>query len=150
MVIDHPWSDAWLLHSVLVAGNGGPADLKDVIAAADAIEHAILTVNELRYGATRLQVAGLLQLAAGRLTPTSAAREIWNAARPKKLLRSQLEAVAKSIQARPWQAGYDPNHEYADCSPADSISTQAIADAVRAYTEWAEREISRLEQTRSD
>ena len=52
------WSDAWLLLSVALAAERGRATLKDVIAAGDAVNHAIFTLAELRRGFAKFIAAG--------------------------------------------------------------------------------------------
>lgn len=50
---DFRWSDAWLLLAVGGVGEG-PAALAQVLAVADAIQHAILSRQELNGGIARL------------------------------------------------------------------------------------------------
>jgi hypothetical protein len=57
------WSDAWLLTAIECAEARGGADLKSVIGAADALNHAMFTWEELDCGLERLARAGLIQLA---------------------------------------------------------------------------------------
>src|SRR5687767_13486263 len=54
------WSDAWLLHAILVAAKEDEATLEDVIGAADFLNHAILTFDEIDGGVARLSRAGLI------------------------------------------------------------------------------------------
>jgi hypothetical protein len=48
---DHPrrwaWSDAWVLAAIMMVDQEGGSPLSDVVAAADAIDHAILMEIEV-------------------------------------------------------------------------------------------------------
>ena len=53
-------SDAWVLHAIAIASRHGPATLADVLAAADACNHALPTEKELHGALFRLTNAGFL------------------------------------------------------------------------------------------
>jgi hypothetical protein len=55
------WSDAWLLQAIAIASQQGPASLADVIAAADAVNHALPTSDELHGGLLRLTGGGFVE-----------------------------------------------------------------------------------------
>jgi hypothetical protein len=40
-VSTYPWSDSWLLYSVIHASQSEPADLAGIIAAGDRYNHAV-------------------------------------------------------------------------------------------------------------
>jgi hypothetical protein len=54
------WSDAWLLQAIALASQRGPATLARIIAAADAVNHALLTFDELHGGFVRLTAGGFV------------------------------------------------------------------------------------------
>ena len=54
------WNDGWILMSIYLAQAKGDCTLANVIAAADATNHAIPTANELNQALTKLVDAGLL------------------------------------------------------------------------------------------
>src|SRR5690348_3409317 len=54
------WSDAWLLQAIVLASGAGPATLAQVIGAADAVNHALLTSDELHGGLLRLTTGGFV------------------------------------------------------------------------------------------
>lgn len=54
------WSDAWLLAAIYQCSKERPADLVEILAAADFINHAVLNVEELESGLFRLEKAGLI------------------------------------------------------------------------------------------
>jgi hypothetical protein len=55
------WSDAWLLQAIILATRSGPATLSQVIASADAVNHALPTNDELHGGFSRLTTGGLIE-----------------------------------------------------------------------------------------
>ena len=55
------WSDAWLLQAVALAARQAPATLAEVIGAADAVQHALLTDDELHGGLVRLTGGGFVE-----------------------------------------------------------------------------------------
>src|SRR5262245_53374580 len=64
------WSDAWLLQAIVLATQRGPATLAQVIAAADVVNHALLTADELHGGFARLTAGGFVAEAEERFTIT--------------------------------------------------------------------------------
>jgi len=54
------WTDGWILMSVYLAQSSSEASLADVMAAADATNHAIPTSNELTHAFTKLVNSGVL------------------------------------------------------------------------------------------
>jgi len=56
-------SDAWVLAAVRVTGTEDlPARLVDVIIAADAVNHLVLSRREIEHAVARLVPAGLIQV----------------------------------------------------------------------------------------
>ncbi len=55
------WSDAWILLALLYSGGKEGTDLRATIAAADFINHAIPTYDELNGALARLQAARYLE-----------------------------------------------------------------------------------------
>lgn len=144
MAVKHSWSDAWLLQSVLMAGEGGPARFEDVVAAGDEIEHAIFTLNEIRYGVARLEAAELVAYRDGSFHPTPKALRMWQPIKKKRYLLDQLDELRKKLDAIPWKPGYDPNAEDPLISPA-AVSDAELDAAIRAYKIWFARQVARLE-----
>jgi hypothetical protein len=62
-------SDAWILVSTIYAGRKCPATLSDVIAWADAIQHAIVTFTEMKGALARLTSGGFIMYRDGKLSP---------------------------------------------------------------------------------
>jgi hypothetical protein len=70
-VTDWEFADAWFATAVAIQEN--PCDLASVIAAGDAIDHAIFTREEIQQAVSRLVGAGLLLVSDdGKFALTSA------------------------------------------------------------------------------
>ena len=54
------WSDAWVLAAIMMTQQEGGSSLTDVVAAADAINHAILMDNEVESAVRKLLGAELI------------------------------------------------------------------------------------------
>ncbi len=57
-VAAYPWSDSWLLYSILYASRAEPAELAKIISEGDHYNHAVFTHEELYGGLDRLVSGG--------------------------------------------------------------------------------------------
>jgi hypothetical protein len=55
------WSDAWLFQAIAIASSKRPATLAEVLAASDAVNHALPTDGELHGALVRLTEGGLVE-----------------------------------------------------------------------------------------
>lgn len=55
------WSDAWLFQAIILASHEKPASLTDILAAADGVNHAMPTDDELHGAFVRLSRGGLIR-----------------------------------------------------------------------------------------
>lgn len=125
------WSDAWLLLTVGVVG-ASPAPLTQVLGAADGVQHAILTREELNGGIARLSRAGYLRYAVDGLELTSDGRDlIARAGRNRGSWLKQQETLERLLGASPWSAGHDPAG--AGAGEPEAVSEEAYRDALRDY-----------------
>lgn len=83
------FSDAWVLTAIAVYGR--PCTLTDVLAAADAMNHAILTDDELAQAIGRLTASGLVTVTDGHFALTSSGGTLT--ARRKGGLIGQVKSV---------------------------------------------------------
>lgn len=60
------WNDGWILMAVYLAGSGQGAQLCEIIATADATNHAIPTAAEMSSALTRFAQCGLIRQHAGK------------------------------------------------------------------------------------
>jgi hypothetical protein len=92
------WSDAWVLAAIMVQGRDD-VELTDVVAAADAINHAILTENEVESAVRRLGGAGLIETRDRRFRLTEAGRDM--AARRRGGMLSQVDDLLRRLRRLP-------------------------------------------------
>jgi hypothetical protein len=99
------WSDAWVLLAITLRDGGGGCSLTEVIAAADAINHAIPLDSELEQAARRLLGAGLVQVRDRRLFVTEAGRNLeavrTDQARARGVLPGQVGRLLDDLQGLP-------------------------------------------------
>ena len=105
--IPFAWTDAWLLHAILISVRDGEAPLDVVISAADGIQHAMLTFDEIDGGVARLSAAGLIEIRNKRFHLTAAGTELG--ARVTTLsVRKAEQAVRKALGVRDPEPPYKP------------------------------------------
>lgn len=135
----HPWSDAWLLHAVIITAQDGGAELAEVIGAADFLNHAILTCDEINGGVERLVQGGWIRLEDGRLGPRSRATERYEALRDK--WRTQVELWEVLLEDEPGAESGPPEQEMA-VGPSGP-ATFSAAEVDRAVEQYLRRMTSR-------
>ena len=84
-------SDSWLLVALLQATRDKPsASLPELIAAADGVNHAIITRGEIETGFGRLVPAGYALCTEEGYAPTAAIKDFWskNSGKNKSLYKS--------------------------------------------------------------
>lgn len=100
------WSDAWVLAAIMLTGMDDGATLADVVAAADAINHAILTEDEVQSAVRRLLGAGLITTSRRRFSLTDSGRSL---ARDRRVgMLDQVDRLLGAlhelpVQEEPWQ-----------------------------------------------
>lgn len=125
------WSDAWLLHSVAVAGGDKDgATLAGIIRIGDAINHAIFTAAELRRGFGKLTAAGYLSEVDGRFRLSGGARVVWTKAVKFQALDRQRREIDAFLKPDPYPAG-DPGAE--DPAWPYPLTDSRIAEAETDY-----------------
>ena len=134
------WSDAWLLHAVAVADRGDGADLADVIAAGDGINHALFTDGELHNGVRRLMDAGLLERREHRLVLAGPAADVWQRCRERSNAAASAE-FRRLLNAPEWAPG-------AMETPVSSDSWPSAGDLQAANSEY-DRRMRELRRLRS-
>ena len=130
---DMLWSDAWLLLACIYAAREKPASLEDVIAAADYIQHAIVTFEEMEGDLARLTAKGLLTVSDHGLAPGDKALVFYRST--TKLGRKVDEAeedLRKFIGARPSSPEQRPQHANAGVS-LPSLTRAKFDAAVAAH-----------------
>lgn len=131
------WSDAWLLLAIYLSSQGNRLGLRDVIAEADHINHAVLNYEELSSGLERLTQAGLVAVGdvSNDISCTARGKEIVAplVVREKNMmeLRRKLE---ESIGAEAWRLGEPlphPANTLRFLPLTEEIYSSAVSDYVK-------------------
>jgi hypothetical protein len=125
------WSDAWLFLAIGYSNDKGASSLARVIGAADAIQHSVLTWEEVDGGLFRLGMAGYVTVRDEKVSLTQQGRAILEGLREKTVLNRQDE-LSIAIGALPW-TGHDPVGARVPDQP-QIIDQQAYQAAVSQYT----------------
>jgi hypothetical protein len=128
----HLWSDAWLLQSIALATEAGPATLAQIIAAADAVNHALPTSDELHGGFVRLTAAGFIaeeeeHFTITQLVPVATLSSIRSSGR-----ESGRRIASKFLHAEEWTPARntrDPRNNVV----YEGLTDQRIREADREY-----------------
>lgn len=129
------WSDAWLLAAIYQCSKEKPADLVEILAAADFINHALLNVEELRSGLFRLENAGLITVAG---TPLSFQCTPESLAKIKLLLKKSKTALQlwkeleNSLGVIQWMPG-EPLPHPANAHTYPGLTADIYQEAVDDY-----------------
>lgn len=123
-------SDSWILISVLYASEGTPAaSLTDIIAAADYINHTIITRGELETGFSRLVGAGFLTPSSGGFSVSEAVKSFWETTGYKQRPALKAwDAVTTFIGAPAWPPEPPP-----DTTEEHYVTSTDYAAVVEAY-----------------
>ncbi len=121
-------SDAWIMLALLFNQQPDGASLRDLIAAADYINHAIVTYEELSGGLARLIRAGYVEKQAGHFRATATIRSFYaQTARPRRALNADWKAVEHFLQTT------EVIVTTAHVTPSRIVSRAAYDHAVHAY-----------------
>src|SRR5260370_40246 len=93
------WSDAWVLAAIMMTQQEGGSSLTDVVAAADAINHAILMENEVESAVRKLLGAELIATQQRAFFLTEAG-EVMKAAKHGGLL-GQVDQLLLALRRLP-------------------------------------------------
>jgi hypothetical protein len=90
------WSDAWILAAVDWAGD---ADLAKIIAAADAMNHALPTIEEVEHAIQFLGAAGLVRYSDNSLQLTDEGRRVCRRTEAQDIFSTldRLHALLKKL-----------------------------------------------------
>ncbi|HNT74045.1 MAG TPA: hypothetical protein PKH77_03380 [Anaerolineae bacterium] len=123
-------SDAWILLAILYSRCEKGADLRAIIGAADYINHAILTYEELRDGLVRLRAAGYIREQDGFYHPTQMTLSAYErTTKPHRPVRREWDDLAQFLRT----SGFN-SHALADSTADQVIITQTMYEnAVQTY-----------------
>ena len=132
------WSDAWLLQAIALASRKEPATLADLLAAADAVNHALPTSEELHGALSRLGVGGFVEKVDDRFRLTSRVpAEIRNAMSEGGWLRGR-DAASALLEAEAWSPRTNVGDPRNDVT-YPGLTPERIRRAEREYRRRARR-----------
>ncbi len=103
------WSDAWILLAIALVGRDSSASLTQVVAAADAVQHAIPAREEINGAVGRLVRAGYVVPEGARLGLTESGRALDAATSVGgKTHSARQTALEAALGAISWSAGIAP------------------------------------------
>jgi len=120
------WADIWVLQAIYVAQS--PV-LEKIIAAADGLDHAVLTCTEFNNAIYNLAHAGLLSNAEQTISLTEAATTLLGKFSGQSYLK-QAESIRTQLGVAGWSKDYDPNRLTA---PELFVSKGRFHNAAQVY-----------------
>jgi hypothetical protein len=134
MRLHFTWSDAWVLAAIAVAGDTEGATVKEIIAAGDSINGALLSAKELRCGLAKLTRAAYVRSDGELFAIAGAAREIAAKILKRKCtLFCMMLAFEGFLDAEPYSL--DPQSERDQDWPFQGLTDQMVAAACVSYQE---------------
>jgi hypothetical protein len=127
------WSDAWILQAVALASKDEPASLASVLAAADALNHAMPIHDELHGAFVRLVAEGFVVEEAEHFTLGERVSQIDRTAMMAANARNGRDVAARLLGSEPW------THEKNVCDPRNAVTFPGFSDARLRAAEKAYR-----------
>jgi hypothetical protein len=141
-------SDAWLLLAIVIAAGNTTANLKEIIAAGDGLNHAIFTPEEFEGGLYRLVGGGYIEQVKGQFRPTTPTSERYKAlVKNVKSHHKQMAAFEEFIGATSWEIG--EGNSNTDNFKYLGFSEQKFYEAIENYQTNASTVIADLQRKNS-
>jgi hypothetical protein len=132
------WSDAWLFQAIVIASHDRAASVTDIIAVADAVNHALPTDDELHGAFVRLSAGGLIREVAERFQVSEAVPSSVKASVVGRGWKAGRDAASEFLSAEPWTPETnvrDPRNHV----KYPGLTTERIQTADREYRERLKR-----------
>jgi hypothetical protein len=130
MTIPFRRADSWLLYAIALAGREGPAPLRDVIHAADAVNHAIMTFEELDSALAKLKAARLVIVRAKKFSLSAKGKRLYEKVAANRTLMAQWNALHELLGAT--EGPRDPRWRDPEWSNG-GVSVEEFLEVVKAY-----------------
>ena len=136
---DLSWSDAWIFASIADDPAGDGANLTDIVARADVLNHAIPTVRELVPAFERLFERGLIAVDGKTIRLTDYGRRVQENGRAR---RGGLFSIVDNMHAALRSPRLAPDPPLSPVRPRSShalprfwfVNTRSLAEACDEYT----------------
>jgi hypothetical protein len=126
------WNDGWILAATLLVHKAGGATLAEVIAAADAVNHAIPTTDDLSRAFSRLADCGIVQIKNDRyLVARGRRRAVALSVTARGGLFSSADRCLKWLKT----TGLEPPQS----SATASLSDAEVRAAYESYRGWSKK-----------
>lgn len=132
------WSDAWLLQAIALASRSGPAALADLLAAADAVNHALPTWEELHGALSRLGAGGFVEEVDERFRLTTRVPPEIRDAMSEGGWQRGREAASALLDAEAWSPETNVGDPRNDVT-YPGLTPDRLRDAEREYRQRSRR-----------
>lgn len=129
------WSDVWLLLAIYFACQSRKPVLSEIIAAADYINHAIITFEELSRGLARLKHKELIHvddIDSGISCSRRCIELIESVTRKTKYVDAAMKELERALKVVLWSPG-DPLPSPEDCLEFPGLKRENYDSAVKGY-----------------
>jgi hypothetical protein len=130
------WSDAWLLAAIYLRSKEKPANLTEILAAADFINHAVPNPEELESGLFRLKEASLVNQEGTHLsfqcTPEALERINLLKFKTTLQLRKELENSLDVVRWTPGEPLPHPANVHAYPGLTAAVYQEAVEDSLKS------------------
>ena len=131
-MIKYRWTDAWLLGAIANTSKNRPAELWEIIAEGDNLNHALFTDEEIESGLTRLTKGGWIKESNGSFTTTDKFKTIQlNIRNYESVLKLQ-----KIMDAEPWYKGEPVPHPENNLK-YPGLTQEKLVQANKKYRKFA-------------
>jgi hypothetical protein len=132
------WSDAWVFAALRGATNENSFNFVSFLATADMLNHAILSLDEVRQGFTKLYIRGLIEIEKENIRKTELAETLYSKVDKKRVglfsLVDNCLGVLNSPRTKLPQLDASPNLEF--------ITPEYMSNKYKEYSEWAKPHIN--------
>jgi hypothetical protein len=127
------WADAWVFAALRGAIDEKGFSFVSLLATADMLNHAILSLEEITQGFAKLYTRGLIEIEKENIRRTELAETLYTAADKKRGgLFLVIDNCLGVLNSPPTKL------PYIDTSPnLDYITSEYMHDKYKEYSEWA-------------
>lgn len=133
------WTDAWLLAAIAEASKDQPAQLWQIIAAGEVLNHALFTNEEIESGLARLTQGGWVTGSNGQFSVTNQVKR--NNIKIKG--SASVETIERLLDAEPWQKN-EPMPHPSNNLKYPGITREVLLKANKEYEKHAKAEWKKL------
>jgi len=137
--VRYRWTDAWLLAAIALASRNKAAQLWQIIASGDDLNHTIFTPEEIESGLVRLTREGWITECAGQFSTT----DLFKRENLKIRNWDSVRKIEKLLDAEPRNENELMPHP-ANNLKYPGITSEVLNGALKVYEKNARVELNRL------